>query len=210
MIAELVAVAAGSYLIGSIPSGFLLARLRHVDVRRTGSGNIGATNVARSAGALLGLLTLAIDVLKGALPVALVGALGWDVGGTPAMEQHARITAALAAVAGHVFPFALGFRGGKGVATAMGALLVLAPAALPVPLALFALALLALRRVSLASIAAAVATPAAAAWSGYDEEVTTAIGALSALIVLRHRANIGRLIAGTEPRIGQTAERGRD
>lgn len=199
------AVALLSYLLGAIPAGVLLARLKHVDVRAAGSGNIGATNVARTAGTTLGLITLVLDAAKGAIPVLAVSGLRLDFGSDASSVQLARVVAALAALVGHVFPVTLGFRGGKGVATALGALLALAPATLPVPLALFALLLLAFRRVSLASIAAAVATPLSASHAGYPPDVVSAIGAMAALIIVRHRENIGRLLAGTEPRFGRPA-----
>jgi glycerol-3-phosphate acyltransferase PlsY len=199
---DLLAIAVGSYLLGSIPSGFLLARLRNVDVRQTGSGNIGATNVARSAGKSLGILTLLLDVAKGAIPVIVVGFLGWEVNARPETELLARLVAAAATVVGHVFSIALRFHGGKGVATALGAILALAPAAAIGPVLVFAALFAAARRVSLASIGAALAAPLSSSWFGYPEVVTATIGGIAALVILRHRDNLVRLIAGTEPRFG--------
>ena len=181
-----------AYLLGSVPTGYLLGYLSGVDVRRAGSGNVGATNVARVAGKKLGLLTLIGDAAKGFIPVYLARALGLDDGLTGLV--------ALAAFLGHLYPVFLKFQGGKGVATALGALLALAPAATGVLLLVFLAVALAGRVVSLASMAAAVAAPAAlwlfgcpAPWIG-----VTAVMAL--FIVWRHRANIERLRAGAEPR----------
>lgn len=202
MIAALLGIALGSYLIGSIPTGVLLARAKNVDVRRTGSGNIGATNVARSAGKTLGLLTLLLDAAKGALPVLAAGALRLPGGGHPSFAVDASIVAALAAVAGHVFPITLGFRGGKGVATALGALAALAPLSLPLPLLGFAVAFGVTRQVSAGSICAAMAAPFGSAAAGYPPLVSTAIAVLSCLILYRHRDNMARIRAGTEPRFG--------
>lgn len=203
---RLLAIAGFSYLLGSIPSGFLLGRLKSVDVRQTGSGNIGATNVARSAGKTLGLLTLLFDVAKGAIPVLIVGALDWELSAGADFALWARIAAALAVLLGHCFPITLGFRGGKGVATALGVLLALAPAALPVPLLLFAALFAAFRRVSLASLGAAVATPVCTSLAGYPSPVVTATSLIAVLIIYRHRDNIGRLLAGTEPRFGRSED----
>lgn len=202
MTLALVAVAAAAYLIGSIPSGLLLARLKNVDVRATGSGNIGATNVARSAGKTLGLLTLLLDAAKGALPVLLAAALDLFPAANPQFDQHATIAAALGAVTGHVFPVTLGFRGGKGVATALGALAALAPAALPLPLLSFAVGFGATRQVSVGSICAAMAAPFGSVVAGYPPPVSAAIAVVGGLILFRHRDNMARIRAGTEPRFG--------
>ncbi len=206
MIATLVAVAVASYLIGSIPTGVLLARLKNVDVRSTGSGNIGATNVARSAGKTLGLVTLLLDGLKGALPVVTADALHL-LGPDPIFDQRAAIVAALGAVTGHVFPFTLGFRGGKGVATALGAILGLAPLSLPLPLLAFAIAFGITRQVSAGSICAAMGAPFGSMAAGYPPAVSAAITALSCLILYRHRENMARIRAGTEPRFGANPPR---
>lgn len=206
MIAALVAIAVAAYLVGSIPTGVLLARLKNVDVRTTGSGNIGATNVARSAGKGLGLLTLLLDAAKGALPVLIADALDLFPGANPGFDRSATIAAALGAVAGHVFPITLGFRGGKGVATALGAIAALAPASLPLPLLAFVVAFGLTRRVSVGSICAAMAAPFGAVAAGYPPQVAAAIAVLSCLILYRHRDNMARLRAGTEPRFGSRAD----
>jgi acyl phosphate:glycerol-3-phosphate acyltransferase len=200
--AELALIAIASYLLGSVPSGFLLARIRRIDVRRAGSGNIGATNVARSAGKGLGLLTLVLDAAKGAAPVLVVRGLDLELYADPWLSEIAPLVAGCAALVGHCFPVTLRFRGGKGVATALGALATLTPAALPLPLVLFVVLFAAFRRVSLASIAAAVAAPASASWVGYPPLTVSAVCLMALLIVYRHRDNIARLMAGEEPRFG--------
>lgn len=205
MIATLAGIAVVSYLVGSIPSGLLLARLANVDVRKTGSGNIGATNVARSAGKTLGLLTLLFDALKGAVPVLVVEGLDLLAGAGPEISLYGQITAAVAAVTGHVFPITLGFRGGKGVATALGAVAALAPAALPLPLLAFLLAVGLSRWVSLGSICAAMAAPFGSILAGYPVAVSAALTVLACLILFRHRDNMARIRAGTEPRWGERA-----
>jgi glycerol-3-phosphate acyltransferase PlsY len=181
-----------AYLAGSIPTGVLLGRLAGIDVRSAGSGNIGATNVARTAGRKLGLLTLVCDALKGLLPVLVTRALGF--GSTIVAAT------AVAALVGHVFSVFLRFHGGKGVATGVGVLIGLAPAMAPIPVAIFALALASSKIVSLSSILAALSAPIAVALGGYPSATSLAAFAMAALIVFRHRENISRLLAGTEPR----------
>jgi glycerol-3-phosphate acyltransferase PlsY len=180
------------YLLGSIPFGVILARSAGVDVRRAGSGNIGATNVARTAGGRLGLLTLVADVAKGAVPVLV----------TRATVQGAAVPtlAGVAAVLGHLYPAWLHFAGGKGVATACGVLLVLAPSASAGALAVFVAVLALWRYVSLASVLAAWAAPAWVGLLGYPAEVLAGSVALALLITVRHRENLERLRAGVEPR----------
>ena len=185
----LVAVVA-AYLIGSIPTGVLLGRIAGVDVRSEGSGNIGATNVARTAGSTLGILTLVGDLLKGLVPVVAVRALG---------EPDEIVAAtAVAALAGHVFSIFLRMHGGKGVATGAGVLIGLAPTIAPIPLALFVGTFALSRIVSLASIVAAVSAPIALFFSGRPNAVSLAGLVISVLIVFRHHENIARLVAGTE------------
>ena len=184
------------YFVGSVPFSFLVARLFGVrDVRTVGSGNVGATNVMRSAGKFPGVMALILDGSKGTLAVILTRGLG-------ASETGVCI-AGLAAVVGHLFPVWLGFRGGKGVATGAGLFIPLAPMALGVSAALFAFTLGALRYVSLASIVASLGLPLAAYFLGYGPAVTlTALGA-ALMVIARHRANIDRLIRSAEPRLGQ-------
>jgi glycerol-3-phosphate acyltransferase PlsY len=200
---DLAAVALLAYLIGSVPTGVLLGRLARVDPRQGGSGNIGATNVARTAGMKLGLLTLLFDVVKGALPVLLAPRLFAAAATDPVFEGKLRVTAAIGAVAGHVFSVWLRFQGGKGVATGLGAILALAPGSLVLPLVLFAAVFAVLRWVSLASIVAAVAAPMSAGMAGYPARTVLAMVAIALVIVYRHRDNIERIFAGTEPRFGR-------
>jgi acyl phosphate:glycerol-3-phosphate acyltransferase len=187
-----VAVAAAGYLLGSVPFGVLVTRaLRGVDVRTAGSGNIGATNVARVVGVGPGLLVLFLDAGKGSLAVLLARALAPS-------EPAVQALGGLAAVAGHVAPFSLGFRGGKGVATALGVLSVLVPwAALAAALA-YGLAFALTRISSLGSLLAGPAAVAAAAlWPGTRLSVGVTL-ALYATILFTHRGNIRRLVQRTE------------
>lgn len=196
-----------AFLLGSIPFGFLLYRLATGgDIRRTGSGNIGATNVLRSGGRGLGALTLALDAGKGALAVTL--ALHW----MPGPGQLWAAVAALAVIVGHIYSPWLGFHGGKGVATALGAFAVLTPWALLAAAAVFGLTLAAWHYVSLASIAACVALPLALWIPGLSPggghaplAVETVAVAAALLIIARHRANIERLWRGTEAGLGRGA-----
>ena len=199
-------VLALAYLLGSIPFGYLIVRAGgRGDVRETGSGGTGATNVTRRAGKGAGVLTLALDALKGAAAVLvarLVLAEGFGVDWWVA-------AAAVAAVMGHCFPVWLGFRGGKGVATGLGVFALLAPLALLCALPFFLLVVWATRYVSLGSIVAAALVPLAV-WAlgarGYvrGEELLPVLTAASlggALIIFMHRANIGRLLRGEESRL---------
>lgn len=186
------------YLLGAIPFGLVITRMLGLgDLRRIGSGNIGATNVLRTGHKGAALATLILDSGKGALAVLLVRALA--KGG---VADQAAIWAGVAAFLGHCFPVWLGFRGGKGVATFLGTLL-----ALSLPLGLLAcgvwLLTAAVGRISsLAALVAAAAVPVAAAiWSKTGLIWPTAT--MAAVIFIRHRANIARLFAGTEPRIGR-------
>lgn len=187
--------AGAAYLLGSIPFGYLLIRaFRGADVRTTGSGNIGATNVARTS-PLLGIATLFLDMLKGLAAVELVSSM------LPG-NRMAVFVAAFAAILGHVFPVWLGLRGGKGVATGFGALLMLTPRATLFASGIFLAIALAFRLVSLASIAAAGSLPVFALLLDRVHSLGD-LGLLSAgslLIVLKHHANIRRLLAGAEPR----------
>jgi len=187
-----------SYLIGSIPSGFILGKLAGVDVRAAGSGNIGATNVARVMGKASGLVVLIADVAKGLLPALAARQM--------AFTDTAVAAVGAAAFLGHLFPVFLKFRGGKGVATAFGVLLALAPQAMWVPLAAFIAAVAMSRRVSLGSICAAIAAPLALWFFSYPAPLTVLAIFLGACIIARHRANIKRLLSGTEPRFGERAE----
>jgi glycerol-3-phosphate acyltransferase PlsY len=187
---------AGAYLVGSIPFSYLVARAFGVtDVRTVGSGNVGATNVMRSAGKGPGIAALVLDALKGALATGAASRLFPGSEWLPAL-------AAVAAVLGHVFPVWLGFRGGKGVATGAGAFLPLAPVATGTAAVVFVLVLLLGRYVSLGSMASAAALAAAAFLSGSPRPVAICAAAVALLVIVKHKANIERLLAGTENRLG--------
>ena len=195
---------AGAYLLGSIPTGWLLMRIfRRQDIRSVGSGNIGATNVLRSGGVALGVATFLLDVLKGAAAVYLGGLLGALFAPTMTVANM-RALAALCAVLGHVFPVWLGFRGGKGVATGFGVFLVIAPVAALASLGLFAVVLALNRFVSLASIVATASFPIFAWFTTRDHSPFVFAVELSValLIIAKHHQNIGRLLSGTENRLG--------
>ena len=183
-----------AYVMGSVPSGYILGKMSGIDVRSIGSGNIGATNVVRALGKGRGALTLFADAAKGYLPVWV--ALRLEVGA---------VTIALVAIAaflGHLYPLFLNLQGGKGVATALGALLASQPMATLVLILVFDVAVLASRIVSLGAIAAAIAAPVVL-WFFSQSPVFVAMGVfLGAMVILRHRGNIQRLLAGTEPRFG--------
>jgi len=197
-------IAALSYLLGSIPFGYLLVRIfRGEDVRQSGSGNIGATNVSRKS-PVLGVLTLLLDALKGSAAAALAYHLsGGRAGGVK--PYLAMVVAALFAVIGHVFPLWLKFRGGKGVATGLGAFMVIAPRAVLVSVGVFIVIVVIFRYVSLGSIVAVVCFPLLLPGMPKDGNVPVALilmAATSLLIVVKHHENIRRLIAGTESRMG--------
>jgi glycerol-3-phosphate acyltransferase PlsY len=184
-----------SYLLGSIPFALLAAKVRGVDLRKHGSGNLGATNAIRVLGPGLGVPVLLADVAKGLVSVTVLPSLsGGASWGLP-------LACGAAAIVGHVASVFLRFRGGKGVAAAAGAFLGLAPAALGVAALVFVVVLLATRYVSLASILAAAALPVALWRSGARPEIIAVGVALAALVLLRHRANLARLAAGREARV---------
>ncbi len=188
------------YLLGSIPFGFLIVKLREGrDIRAAGSGNIGAANVTREVGTAAGALTLALDAAKGYLAVALVARLT----GESALWM---IAAAVAAVLGHLFPVWIGFRGGRGVATGAGVFLPICWKAVVAALVIWALVVLFWRYVSLASMAATAALPALTYLlyaPGHAPPFMVSLGVTFAavLILMRHRPNLQRLIAGTEHRL---------
>jgi glycerol-3-phosphate acyltransferase PlsY len=194
-------IAATSYLLGSIPFGYLLVRIfRGEDVRKSGSGNIGATNVSRKSPAL-GVLTLLLDAMKGSVAVLLASFIGHRVGVPPTCALVSM--AAFFAVLGHMFPVWLHFRGGKGVATALGSFVIIAPTAVLLAAGVFLLVIILSRYVSLASIAAVTVFPLIV-WlrHGYGQSgPALAFMALTSLfIVIKHHENIRRLRSGTESR----------
>jgi acyl phosphate:glycerol-3-phosphate acyltransferase len=193
-----------AYLLGSTPFGYLVVRAAGGgDVRRTGSGGTGATNVTRRAGKWAGLLTLLLDALKGAAAVLVAR---WVLYGGPFADWWVA-ACALAAVVGHVFPVWLGFRGGKGVATGLGVFVVLAPLAVLCALVVFVAVVWATRYVSLGSIVAAALIPLAVWLLGLRAAgenhvpLLTAATLGGALIIFMHRANIGRLARGEENKL---------
>ena len=205
MILACIAIAVAAYLLGSIPTGYLLVRIfRRQDIRSVGSGNIGATNVLRFGGISLGIITFLLDVLKGSAAVWLGGALGaWLMPAVPL--RNAQALAALFAVLGHMFTCWLHFHGGKGVATAFGVFLVASPWAALAAIGVFAVVFALSRYVSVVSIVAAFSFMVFA-WffpPGPNPPVFYAVECIIALlIIVKHHQNIRRLLNGTEARFG--------
>lgn len=197
--AKIIEFALTAYLLGSIPFGYLLVRfVKKEDIRSKGSGNIGATNVLRSGSKGLGALTFLLDALKGYLAVLLIRSMSGNVRDIVAV-------AALFAVLGHIFPVWLSFRGGKGVATAFGVFLALAPAAAGAAFGLFLVLFALTKYVSLASIASAAAFPFFILWldrNGITPVFLTIVFFTALLIIVKHHQNIRRLLNGTEYRFG--------
>jgi glycerol-3-phosphate acyltransferase PlsY len=197
--------AVAAYLLGSIPTGYLVAKARGIDIRTVGSGNIGATNAMRALGKPAGIFVLLMDALKGYAACAWLGSGAIAVFALPLEQQeNLRILAGITAVLGHNFTCWLKFKGGKGIATTGGVYLALAPWAVLIGVAAFILAVLVSRYVSIGSIVAAVALPAAV-WILPPHNlllgiVTTALGVMA---IYKHRGNIQRLMAGTESRLGK-------
>ena len=199
-------VAVAAYLLGSIPTGFLVAKAKGIDIRSVGSGNIGATNAMRVLGKPTGIFVLLLDAAKGYAAVWLASLLFKQLN-NPAELETLRVVAGIGAVLGHNYTCWLKFKGGKGIATTAGVYLALAPVALGVALAVFILTVLITRYVSVGSIAAAMALPATV-WimspnNLFLGSVTTALGALA---IYKHKSNLQRLLAGTENRLGQKKE----
>lgn len=190
-------VIAFSYLLGSVPFGMVFARAKGVDLRSVGSGNIGATNVLRAAGRGPAVLTLLGDALKGAAAVALARALG--------LGAFNEGLAALAAVAGHDFSVFLRFRGGKGVATSLGAVLIYAPQAGILTAVLWLITVVLTRYSSLGAIVSFALLPVMMLLTGQAKQKAAFAAALAALLLLKHSANIKRLVEGTERRVGEKA-----
>jgi glycerol-3-phosphate acyltransferase PlsY len=186
-----------AYALGSIPFALLLSRRWGArDLRRIGSGNLGAANVLRASGVTAGVLVAMLDILKGAVSVMVAQRLSGDTAGS---------AAGVAAIVGHVYPVWLRFRGGKGVATACGVFSVLTPLAVPPALAIFTVTVWVTKYISLGSVAASISLPVIAYLSAAPPSVVAAACGASALIVLRHRTNLWRVRAGTERRLGVRA-----
>jgi glycerol-3-phosphate acyltransferase PlsY len=194
-----------SYLLGSIPTGFLVARARGLDIRTVGSGNIGATNVFRYLGKPAGIFVLLMDALKGWLAVAVLSKLlqSWPEPGASTLEtEWISLCAGLGAVLGHNFTFWLHFKGGKGIATSAGVLTALVPGPLLIIFAVFVVVFALTRYVSLGSICASAALPPACLITGQSLLIVIVCSVMSVLAIYKHRSNIKRLLAGTESRIG--------
>jgi acyl-phosphate glycerol 3-phosphate acyltransferase len=205
MITLLVGLVA-AYLIGGVPFGYLIARAKGVDLFQVGSGNIGATNVGRALGRKFGILVFALDFLKGAVPVALAGLVDPASLGSKFSLDDSRFFVAIGVIAGHMFPIYLRFRGGKGVATGAGTVFVLVPGPALFALALWTATVVSTRMISLGSIIAAVGLVVARCVDvGFTNEsfVVTLFCALAAtIVVLKHGANIARILQGRENMIG--------
>jgi len=213
---------AGAFLAGSIPFGLLIARAHSIDIRAVGSGNIGATNVVRTVGIKPGILCFVLDVLKGFIPALAAGIAAGIVGSLAVPEQQAWLWlgVVIAAVAGHMFSPWVRFKGGKGVATGLGAMLGIFPALTTPGLAAFVAWIVIVKRwrmVGIASVIAAALLPVlVAAQFAIAHHLDAAppfivvTSVLAVLIIVRHRSNIARTLAGTEPKIGEQTGPGLD
>lgn len=201
------ATAIAAYFLGSIPTGFLAGKAKGIDVRKTGSGNIGATNVTRALGKKIGLVVLIVDALKGFLacrltPMIAMQLAGMDPAADDPIHERFAVIGGVCAILGHNYTFWLKFKGGKGIATTAGALLALMPVVGLICIATWLVFLALSRFVSIASIAAAVAVPVSA-WAMDRSNLMIGVAlVLGTLAIFKHRDNIRRLIAGTEQRIG--------
>jgi glycerol-3-phosphate acyltransferase PlsY len=209
-----VITALAAYLLGSIPTGYLVAKAKGIDIRSVGSGNIGATNVFRILGKTAGIFVLLADAAKGflacwAIPRIVFQMAGWHVNSTAELEVYFRIfewhsiVAGIAAILGHNYTCFLKFKGGKGIATTAGVLIALAPKPLLIVLVIFILVLVTTRYMSLASITAAFCLPLAVWFLHGSPTMIGITGFLGALAIYKHKANIKRLLNGTENRFGR-------
>ena len=208
---SLIVIVAASYLVGSIPTSVWLGRARHIDIRKHGSGNAGATNTFRVLGWRFGIAALMVDFAKGLFAAGVIASIRIDdlPAGTGAweIETVVRLIAGVSAVVGHMFPVLAGFRGGKGVNTSAGVLMAVTPVSVVITLGVFVLVLLSSRYVSLSSIIASVAFPTTIAVRRYlfgidlDPSLLVFGILLATAIVYAHRGNIKRLIAGNENRV---------
>ena len=190
-----------TYLVGAIPTGYLFGRLKKIDIRMHGSGNVGATNVLRTVGKLPAILTLLIDILKGLVAVTFLARLfyGWVID-----LEYSKFVAILAfvVVAGHNWTIFLGFKGGKGVATTAGVLLGVCPKLLLIGLITWVIVFIFSRIVSLSSIISAVVIPVTSYLMPYANAIRIATILLGIMTIIRHKSNILRLLKGEEKRVG--------
>ena len=195
----------GAYLLGAIPFGLVIARFKGVDIRQVGSGNVGATNVFRSVGKGLGILTFALDVWKGWLSAWGSGRLiaGMPDGASGWSPEAVSVACGILAVVGHNWPIYLHFKGGKGIATSAGALLGFAPLATGVGLLTWVVVFTATRYVSVGSMVACLAVPVVGWWRYDGRLIPVTLTLLGLVGIWRHRANIRRLLDGTEHRFGR-------
>jgi acyl phosphate:glycerol-3-phosphate acyltransferase len=202
-----VVTAFAAYLLGSIPTGFLVAQTRGIDIRTVGSGNIGATNTLRVLGKPAGIFVLLMDALKGWLavvPLAFIIATLFRQPQSGTSQETAQIIAGLCVILGHNYTCWLQFKGGKGIATSAGVRLALVPWALLIIFTVFVVCLLLTRYVSVGSIAAAATLPFASWITGESTAKIIITGAMSVLAIYKHKENINRLLKGTERRLGAT------
>ncbi len=202
MVAYICAAVAG-YLLGSVPTGFLVARARGIDIRTLGSGNIGATNVFRILGTPAGVLVLLVDALKGWLAVVVVAAgisQALAPNRTEDTREWLRMVGGFCSILGHNYTCWLHFRGGKGIATSAGVLAGLVPLPLAIIFSIWALVLGLTRYMSLASVAASLALPFATWLTGYSGKLIGLAAVMAALAIYRHKSNVQRLLKGTENR----------
>jgi len=203
-----VATAFAAYFMGSVPSGFLAGKGKGIDIRATGSGNIGATNVTRALGKKIGILVLIVDMLKGFLacrlaPLIALRLAGLELADLDPLHERFAVIGGLCAILGHNYTCWLKFKGGKGIATTCGALLALMPIVGLICIVSWLVVLALSRYVSLASLAAAVAVPISA-WATNRSSLMLGVALiLGTLAIFKHKDNIRRLIAGTEQRIGK-------
>jgi len=210
-----VLTAVAAYLLGSIPTGYLVARAKGIDIRSVGSGNIGATNALRVLGKPAGILVFVVDALKGFLAVVLI--VNWypelcnlaprwfgpNGHGDHLLRESLGIVAGVFAVLGHNYTCWLKFKGGKGIATSAGVLTALVPWALLIIFSIFIVLSVVTRFISVGSLAASFSLPFATWFTTRNWTLTAATGAMGVLAIYRHKANVQRLLTGTEPRFGQ-------
>jgi acyl phosphate:glycerol-3-phosphate acyltransferase len=194
-----IALILGGYIIGSIPFGYIAGKMRGIDIRKTGSGNIGSTNVSRVLGKKTGRIVQVMDIAKGAAPILIGHILKVDI--------SIIVIAGLAAICGHNWTIFLGFKGGKGVNTSLGVALGLMPIPAIACFFIWTVVMLIWKYVSLASITASIAFPVIVISSGkYPLIINILSVVVAGFIVIRHRSNIKRLLAGTEPKIGKNKD----